>query len=114
MNELYGVTTVMIIMSISLFLVGIFIKKTNAAELISGYEEKKDGHNKEFLAKLFGNGIILMGIISSITTIVYYFISKGTDADILKRNGIIAIGTVILSAILISVKLYYIMLQKRK
>ncbi len=114
MNELYGSTIVMIIISISLFLVGIFIKKTNAAELISGYEEKKDNKNKEFLAKLFGNGIILMGVILSVTTIVYFFISKGTNPNIIKRNGAIAIGAFILSAILISAKLYYVMSKKRK
>ena len=86
MEEIYGVSFTMGIISISLILIGTLIKNTNSAELISGYDIELDSPNKEFLSKMFGNGMILMGIISTLFTVSYLLLTKGENNDGVRRN----------------------------
>lgn len=115
MNEVYGISFTAVLIGVSLILVGAFIKKTKSAELISGYDVKKDSSNKEFLSEIFGNGMMLMGIISLISTLPYFIITKSaTNEDVVGRNSVILMIVIILNIILITAKLYYLMNKKRK
>lgn len=113
MSELYGVTFTMLIIDISFLLIGFFIKKTKSAELISGFDINKDNDNKEFLAQLFGNGILLMGIISTMLTVAFFIMTRNATLDTVKSNALICILTMVLSIVFISGRLYYLMYRKR-
>lgn len=113
MSELYGVTFTVSIIGISLFVIGFFIKKTKSAELISGYESEKDYDSKDLIAEFFGNGMMLMGLISIILTIVYFFITRSIVSNV-KRNSVILISIVVINIVLISAKLYYMLENNRK
>lgn len=114
MTEFYGVSLTMVMIDISLILVGFFIKKTKSAELIAGFDIKKDEKNKEFLADLFGRGLMLMGIISTIETLIFVVITNQSADYIVKRNTLIFITIIVLNIILGSSKLYYIMHKKKE
>lgn len=112
MNEFLGIMAVELIMGLSLIGVGFFVKKTRSGDLVSGFDPNLD--NKDELAILFGNGMMLTGIIILFAWIIYllmyFFIELEILIAILKYY-------VIASVLLIfgmCIKLYWTMNRWRK
>ncbi|WP_373277967.1 DUF3784 domain-containing protein [Amphibacillus sediminis] len=85
-------------------LLGLLIKKGKMVDLIIGYNNKK--HNKEKVAIFFGNHFILLGILVSFVSVIFYLVEeKPIQYDsILSTLFFIFI---VLSHVLIVIKLYH-------
>ena len=108
-TEAIGCLIVISIMTIANIIIGLIIKRKKVVDIISGYDEKLD--NKEFIAELFGNHMIILGVIEIITSLVYVAVvilkpSKSVIEYYVFGNAIMVI--------LVCAKIYYRMSKARK